>query len=204
MFQDAFVKLEGQESDDVLAEINPAITGGNYNPATVTILAHNLSFYPGYKFLDIADYDCVPAFRKFAIYKQGEVIVLDWTNKPIYELNERALSKLDEYSAADYIRFFFKYVRGKHGRFIVAETVDDINWAEEPPPAVRKAIGQLLSPVKTIEADKNGHFKLEACMVYKKSLYKMTLSLTDSGIVSIENEDFLIDDIPALDDTLAL
>jgi hypothetical protein len=204
MFQDAFVKLEGEESEAVLAAVNPAISGGDYNAKTATVLAHDLSFYKGYKFLDIANYDAMPAFRKFVIYKEGDVVVLDWTNKPLYDLNKRAPIDINEKNITEYTRFFFSYVRGRHGRFIVAETVDDINWSEEPPPAVRKAIGQLLEPVQLVEEHDDGTYKLDICLVFKKALYKTHVSVDKDGIVNIEKEEFLLDDIPALDDTLAL
>src|SRR5688572_20432938 len=112
MFQDAFIKLEKDECRQVLEEINPALGGGAFSPKTSTVLAQDLSFYPGYRFLDVADYEITPAFRKFIVHRPGDVTVLDWTNDPIYKLNDKVPLGLTRDTVRDYIRFFFSYVRG--------------------------------------------------------------------------------------------
>ena len=57
--RDQFIKLDLLECETVLEEINPALKGSHFHPASVTILAQNSHFYPGYRFLDIADFETV-------------------------------------------------------------------------------------------------------------------------------------------------
>lgn len=197
---DQFVKLDLLECETVLEEINPVLKGSHFHPATVTILAQDSSFYPGYRFFDLADYETIPNIRKFVLYKPGDVVVLNWTNEPIYALNEKAPILLDETTVGDYVRFFFTYVRGRHGRFIITETVEDVMWRDEPPPAARKAIGQMLEPLHIIERD-SGNFKLIARMMFKDSLFKTTVNVQASGLVNLSDEELLIEDMPVLDDT---
>jgi hypothetical protein len=197
---DQFVKLDLLECETVLEEINPALKGSHFHPATVTILAQEPKFYPGYRFLDLADYETVPNIRKFVLYKPGDVVVLNWTNEPIYALNEKAPILLDESTVSDYVRFFFTYVRGKHGRFIITENVEDILWRDEPPPAARKAIGKMLEPLHITE-HKGGDFKLIARMMFKDSLFKTTVNVQASGLVNLSDEELLIEEMPIVDDT---
>jgi len=197
---DQFVKLDLLECETVLEEINPALKGSHFHPATVTILAQEPRFYPGYRFLDLADYETVPNIRKFVLYKLGDVVVLNWTNEPIYALNEKAPILLDETTVSDYVRFFFTYVRGKHGRFIITENVEDILWRDEPPPAARKAIGKMLEPLHIAER-KGGDFKLTARMMFKDSLFKTTVNVQASGLVNLSDEELLIEEMPVVDDT---
>ena len=197
---DQFVKLDLLECETVLEEINPALKGSHFHPATVTILAQDSAFYPGYRFFDLADYETIPNIRKFLLYKPGDVVVLNWTNEPIYALNEKAPILLDETTVSDYVRFFFTYVRGRHGRFIITETVEDVMWRDEPPPAARKAIGKMLEPLQIVERD-GGNFKLIARMMFKDSLFKTTINVQDSGLVNLSDEELLIEDMPVLDDT---
>lgn len=197
---DQFVKLDLLECETVLEEINPALKGSHFHPATVTILAQEPKFYPGYRFLDLADYETVPNIRKFVLYKSGDVVVLNWTNEPIYALNEKAPILLDESTVSDYVRFFFTYVRGKHGRFIITENVEDILWRDEPPPAARKAIGKMLEPLHITER-KGGDFKLIARMMFKDSLFKTTVNVQASGLVNLSDEELLIEEMPVVDDT---
>lgn len=198
--RDQFIKLDLLECETILEEINAALKGSHFHSATVTILAQNSHFYPGYRFLDIADYETVPNIRKFVLYKPGHVVVMNWTNEPLYALNERAPIKLDETTVSDYVRFFFTYVRGKHGRFIITESVEDVMWRDEPPPAARKAIANMLAPLHIAEIT-NGNFKLVARMMFKDSLFKTTVNVQADGLVKLSDEELLIEEMPVMDDT---
>lgn len=202
MFREAFEKLELAEVATILDEVNPLLDGVQFDPVETTIMAINLPFYPGFKFLDIADHTGLPPLQRFAVYKPGQAVVMDFTNEPIYTLNRDVPIKLSEDTAEDYVRFFFSYVRGRHGRFLIAENVDDIQWKEDPPPAARKAIGKMLMPVTLDSMAADGSYKMSACMVFKDSLFKSDIKVTPGGQVNLENEELLVEDMPVLDDTL--
>lgn len=200
MPQDAFAKLDKKESQTVVDSINPALEGGSFDAETVTILAQNLSFYPGYRFLDIADFSAVPALQRFAVHSRDRTVLLNGTNEPIYELNKNIPVKLDKDNIFDYARFFFSHVRGRHGRFIITESVENIAWREEPPPAVRKAVGQLLEPLE-LSGMEGGAFKLTARILFRDSLFRAVITVKPDGTVGISQEELLLEDIPVLDDT---
>lgn len=198
---DQFIRLDLLECETVLEEINPALNGSQFHPATVTILAQDVSFYPGYRFFDIADYETVPNIRKFVLYKPGHVVVLNWTNEPLYALNEKASLLLNDETVTEYIRFFFTYVRGRHGRFIITDTADDVLWRDEPPPAARKAISQMLEPLHIAEYTEDNGYKLIARMMFKDSLFKTQINVKSNGRVDLSDEELLIEEMPVLDDT---
>lgn len=202
MFQEAFTKLNVDETAPILDEVNPHLEGIPLDPLNTTLLAYDLPFYPGYRLLDIYDHAVTPPLRRFAIFRPGDVVVIDWTNVPIYGLNQRLPVKLDDSNVAEYVRFFFTYIRGRHGRFIVIEGVDDIQWKEDPPPAARKAIGKMLEPVHVKEKSPDGKtWKLEARVMFKDSLFKTEVHVSQHGDVILANEEILIEDMPILDDT---
>lgn len=202
MTQDAFVKLNKKESQAILKEVNPAVEGGKFNPDTVTILAQDLSFYPEYRFLDVADFSTMPAFQRFVVVGRDRCTVLNGTNEPIYELNKKIPVKLNKDNVIEYVRFFFSQVKGRSGRFTIIESIDDIAWREEPAPAVRKAIGQLLEPLELLNADGKG-FRVEARMLSKSSLYRVTMTVGNDGQIGMpEDMELLIEDMPVFDDTL--
>jgi len=202
MFQEAFKKLELADAATILDEVNPHLEGTPFDPVETTIMAHDVPFYPGCRFLDIADHTMNPPMRRFVIYKPGDVTVLDWTNVPIYGLNKKLPISLSDDNVADYVRFFFTYVRGRHGRFIIMENVDDINWKEEPPPAARKAIGKMLGPVQIKDKKDGGKvYHLEARVLFKDSLFKTDIFVSQDGHVALSDEELLVEDMPVLDDT---
>lgn len=202
MFREAFEKLDLANVATILDQVNPLLDGLQFDPVETTIMAIDLPFYPGFQFLDIADHTGLPPLQRFVVYKPDQVVVLDFTNDPIYALNKAAPITLSAETAEDYVRFFFAYVRGRHGRFLLAENVDDINWKEDPPPAARKAIGKMLIPVTLNNVQDDGIYKMSACMVFKDSLFKSDIKVTPGGQVSLENEELLVEDLPVLDDTL--
>ena len=201
MFREAFVKLELEDVATILDQVNPLLEGTPFDPVETTVLAQDLSFYPGYQLVEISDQSISPPLVRHVLYKPDDVVVLDWSNKPIYDLNGRAPIKLDEMNVCDYAYFFFTYVRGQHGRFIIVQNVDDIDWKEEPPPAARKAIGKMLEPLNIKEKAKNGVYHLEARVVFKDSLFKTDIYVEPNGQITLADEELLIEDMPILDDT---
>ncbi|MEO5368373.1 MAG: hypothetical protein H7831_18850, partial [Magnetococcus sp. WYHC-3] len=146
MYHEAFTKLDLAEAATILDIVNPAFDGTKFDPVETTIMTQQVRFYPGYRLLDIADHASKPALRRFVLYTPENFIVLNFTNAPIYSLNEKLPIKLNSENVDDYVRFFFSYVRGRHGRFIITESVEDIHWRDDPPPSARKAIGKMLNP----------------------------------------------------------
>ncbi len=201
MYQEAFTKLELDEIATILDKLNPEFDGSVFDPVETTVLAQDVTFYSGYRLLDIADYASVPAMRRFVLYSEDMFIILNFSNEPIYELNQKLPIKLSEDNISDYVRFFFTYVRGRHGRFIITESVDDINWKEDPPPSARKAIGKILIPITLENTDGEGNYHLKACMIFKDSLFKSNIKVEPNGFVSLNDEELLVEDIPVLDDT---
>lgn len=202
MFRDAFVKLDMLEAEALLQELNPLLDGAPLNPQTATILTMALSFYPGYRFLDIADHNQIPPRRIHALYAPGKLVVLDWTNGPIYAMNQKKLLQLDDSNVAEYVRFFFTFVRGRHGRFLITESVDDIAWKDEPPPTARKAIGNLIEPARLTGTDPDGSYFLTVRMMFKDSLFKANVTVKPDGQVSLSDEELVVEDMPVQDDVL--
>lgn len=201
MFRDAFTKLDALEVEDLVARLNPLLGGSPYDPQKVTILAMEMSFYPGCRFLELADHSIMPPRKSFVIYRQTEAVVLDWTNVPIYRLNDTVPLALDERNVVEYVRFFFSFVRGRHGRFIIIENVDDIAWKDEPPATARKAIAGLIEPVRLVGIEKDGSFALAVKMIFKDSLFKSNVLVSPKGLVTLQDEELIVEDIPVLDDT---
>lgn len=201
MFESAFEKLELAEVATIIDQVNPKMEGTRFDPIETTIMAQDLPFYPGYRLLDIADYTSMPAAQRFVIYGPKKFAVLNFTNEPIYAMNKEIPIRLNDDNVVHYIKFFFSFVRGKHGRFIISENVDDIGWKDDPPPQARRAVGRMLKPVSLATPSNGGDYNLEACMMFKDSLFKSKVKVKPDGLVNLSDEELLIEDMPVLDDT---
>ena len=200
MYQEAFKKLELEDVAKILDTYNPMFEGSLFDALETTIMAQEIPFYPGLRYLDIADYSCVPPIRRFVIDGPDTNVVLDWSNAPIYELNNKVPIRLDEETVTDYVRFFFNHVRGQNGRFLITESVDDIRWRDDPPPAARKTIGEMLLPLIIADAKSDGGFFMTITVMFKDSLFQCDVDIDPTGHITLKNEKLLVEDMPVLDD----
>ena len=202
MFQDSYVKLSPVEVESLIEQTKGLFDGISFGAAQTIVMARGLPFYPEYRFLDMADHSHMPPARRFLLQHDDDFIILDFTNAPIYNLNDTCPIVLIKANVADYVRFFFQFVRGRHGRFLLVESVDDIQWREEPPPAARKSVGKLINPIAFVSSDTDDKiFHLQGQMMFKDSLFQADITVDNSGLVTLSNEKLLIEDMPVLDDT---
>lgn len=98
--------------------------------------------------------------------------VLDWTNEPIYDWNERySIDLASDEVAIVYACFFFCFVRGKLGRFLFVEQVDDFEWTGDATDTDRVRIAPYLKPVQVIERTAD-FVRLNALVVFKNALFQ--------------------------------
>jgi hypothetical protein len=202
MYREAFEKLDLADVATILDRVNPLMGGLEFDPIETTIMGVSVPFYKNFQFLDIADHAHMPSSHRYVLYSPQKSVVLDFTNGPIYALNETVPIDLNYDSVRDYVRFFFTYVRGRHGRFLIVENIDDIAWREDPPPASRRTIGKMIIPVTLKTIGEDGAFRLEATMIFKDCLFRADIDVTQGGLVTLSNEQLLVEDLPVVDDIL--
>jgi hypothetical protein len=202
MFQDSFTKIEHGAAAKILDLLNPLLDGSPFDPALARILSHKMPFYKGYGLIEVTDYDVNPPRRVSFIYKEDEnaAFILNGTNEPIYELNKKAPIYLDDKNIFLYARFFFHYVRGRFGRFLIVENVEEVDWKEEPSSAGKKALAKMIKPV-SLKSTTENEFMLTANIVFKDSLFESDIQVKSDGTVNLTNQELLVEDIPVLDDT---
>jgi hypothetical protein len=200
MFSEAFTKLEIEEVAEIIDHVNAQAEGSLFDPLETTVLSVSVPFYPGYRFLDIADHASHPPLQRYALNKGKDFVLLNWSYKPIYDLNEQAPIKLDERNVLDYVRFFFSHVKGRHGRFKVIEGMDGIEWKDDLNIETRKSYGQMIAPMKIEEKTKEGIFKIKAMMMLKETLFKVDVYVEPNGRVTLSEHEVLVEEMPVLDE----
>lgn len=193
-------KLDEAEKKPLIEEINAKVTPAPFDPGTAGLRRHRLDFYPEYDLYEISDHAVAQGLRKYALRKPGNVVMLDWTNQPIYETNRAAPIRLTDLNVTDYLKFFFSYVRGRHGRFVIVEHVDEISWQIEPPPQGRKALQDMIAPVTLVARDADGTYHLECFMIFKDSLFKTKAQVQKDGLVTLSEEELKIEGMPVVED----
>lgn len=201
MFDESYTKLDLNEVAVIIDEVNKQVDGSIFDPLETTILAIDVPFYPNYRFLDIADHATNPPLKRYAFQKKGtlDFVLLDWTYKTIYALNLEAPIVLNEGNVFEYIRFFFSHVKGRHGRFIICESADNIQWKDEPPAEIRKSLNQALEPLKIVEKRKDGVYHITGCMMLKDAMFKAEIYVEPNGRVTMTDHQILVENVPVVD-----
>lgn len=204
MFKDAFIKLDADKSAKMIALINPFLDTA-MDAQKTSVMIHDLSFYKGYFLAELARHDMNPPMVRAAVCdKAGNIFVLNWTNEVIFALNKKVPIELNDNNIIDYIRFFFAYVKGSHGRFVIVESVDDIDWREEPAPAGRKALAKMIEPITLKSREPDGTLIFKVCIVFKDSLFGAQVHVKPDGHISMKDEELIVEDIPVADDLFGL
>lgn len=198
-------KLDESQLAEFLAAVNPFLEPVPFTIGSTAVKHTALDFYDEYELYQLTDFEAIPNVKKYVLYRSGpgnssDVVPITWTNEPIYALNKRAPIIINEETVLDYTKFFFHYVRGRHGRFIIVEHVDDIQWKESPPANARKALNEIIKPIMISGKSQDGGFTLVANMVFKDSLFKTQIFVTNDGRVSLSNEEILVEGMPVLVD----
>lgn len=200
LMSEEWQKTELSAAAKILAEINQHVKPVAFTPDKTTLRAQSLPFFKEYKLYEMTDHAAVPAARKYALYKPGDVVMIDWTNGPIYATNEKAPIILNERSVIPYAKFFFNFVRGRKGRFQLIESIEDIRWQVEPPLQGRKVMQEMLEPIAIVEHNQDGGYRLDAFMLFKDSLFKTKISIDRLGLLTMSDEELKVEGLPVMQD----
>lgn len=205
MFSDAYITIEHGDAAALIELLNQKLDGSPFEAGKVRLLSHSLPFYNGYSLCEVSDFDNNPARVVSFIYKEGgnidDIYVLNGTNEPIYTLNKVVPVFLNNDNILTYVRFFFRYVRGRFGRFNIVENVDEVNWREEPAPSGRKALSKMIQPLELKPQSGDEKYHVSSSIIFKDSLFESDIIIEENGDVTMNNQEMLVEDIPVLDDS---
>ncbi len=194
--------IDPEDVPRLVAELNRELKEKQFDPNTTVARRQELPFYAEYELIEFVDNATSnPTFKRRVLYRPGDFNVLNWTNGPIYTTNEKAPINVSEDNAATYIKFFFNFVKGRHGRFVIVETIDEIAWAGAVPDKGKEAVGKIVKPV-SVTSNEDGKITLLAFMVFKDSLFRANVHVERDGMVSLSDEALVIEGMPITEDAV--
>ena len=213
----SFTQLEQPELDRVIPALEALGQGLLGEPANWALRNAPLTFLPGHKLLAIQHTNIPGQNEQFAIEcPDGKFMLLDWTNVPIYQQMDRYTPKFDDADLLVYCRFFFHWVRGQLGRFVITDRLDQIQWTKDVTEEIRESVAQFLQPLRVVERHEN-YVRMNGIVVFKNALFKTdviaALSQTEiwdakekkyeqltHGQMKLTNEELLLEDLPIVID----
>jgi len=177
MFEANFEALTPDAARGFLAEIAPEIAPVKLPLDKTLVQAMPLLFYPGYKLYAITDMTLPPPNVRYMLHKPGDVNLMNWTNEPIYSVNEKAPIKLDRKTIIPYAKFFFHFVRGQLGRFIIVEKPEEVVWLPEANEKEKNEVEAKLMPVTYKGIGRDNMFTMTCTVVFKNALFRTDIKV---------------------------
>lgn len=167
----------------------------------VRIRATSLASFPNAQLLEA---ECV-TYTKFPL-----ILPILATPNKVYELIDDysyILKTADELSinnkeaAADYIRFYFAHVYGRHGRFVIIESEEDVPWLPEASFEQRQEIAKQILPID-MKANPQwvGQWSGTATMMLKDAIFHTKIVIKPNGRVTMYDHSIFGDGIPVKKD----
>ncbi|MCB1683150.1 MAG: hypothetical protein KDI31_01645 [Pseudomonadales bacterium] len=169
-------------------------------PAMNLCMRKKLPFYPGYQLYKFLRLGISAAMRKdYVVSDTAEVHRLDFASQTIPRLNETVPVLLRENTIADYLHFYFAFSHGRHGRFFLVESVDDLRFAGSMDPAARVDLASLIRPmlISRSSASAAADFIGECTFFFNNALFRCEISITGTGSVRLGGETVLQSDLRA-------
>lgn len=197
-----FIKCGAREAKKILPAVNAVLKDRQFVADETVLMAAHLSFYPDLRLIELLDHKAFPAIKRRALYNDetGKAILIDYQLSTIQALNKNAPLVLNNNTVVDYLRFYFDHVSGAEGKFQLVEAIDDIPWIEEPAPPLRRSMGSIVTDAELKEVDSEGAYILEASLLFKSCIFLSILKVTTAGIVDIQSQDMVMEDLPVHDE----
>ncbi len=207
-----FTNLDAEATKALLADIASDISPVKLPPDKTTVQVAELPFYDEFKLYALSDTTLPQPNTRYILYKPGDVSLMNWTNEPVYSVNERAPIKLDRKTAIPYAKFFFHFVRGQLGRFIIVEKPDEVVWLANANEKEKADVAARLMPVTYKMVGRDNLFTLSATVVFKNALFSTDIKIAPYemdvfdpelnapehftiGQMKLTNEDLLLEEL---------
>jgi hypothetical protein len=202
MYYPDWQEIDAEEVPSMVAAINRELKERQFD-ATMTIAKRvSLPFYAEHDLIEFTDTSTSdPAYTRRVLFGPEGFQIMNWSNGPIYSTNEKAPINVGEDNAPEYVKFFFNYVKGRHGRFVIVEDVSEIAWEGDIPEKGKEAVAKIIKPVAVTNVE-DGKINLLAFMVFKDSLFRANVHVERDGMVSLSDEALVIEGMPIVEDAV--
>jgi hypothetical protein len=185
-----FKTLDDAEAYEFFADIAPDIAPVKFTESRTLVQCASLPFYDEFKFYIVFDNSLYPPDIYYMLHRPRDVSLMDWTNEPIYSVNERAPIKIDRKTCIPYARFFFHFVRGQLGNFNIVEKLEDIVWLPQATDEERVNVNSHLTKISYNGIGNDKLITLTATVIFKKALFKTYIKIApiEMDVLDPEND----------------
>ena len=185
---------QAEEALDRLARNTPGVFADS---KLISSRQSRLSFYKSHRLIQLEFVGDDGAARAFVLDGPHGTAWLNGESAPIHDINEAESLELTKATAADYVRFFFYFLRADEGAFVLIESGEEIAPADESGDRSDGDGGVLTleearckaRPVRIRKHGKDGGWATDLTVAYGGVLYAATVVVEPGGIVEMADDD---------------
>jgi dipeptidyl aminopeptidase/acylaminoacyl peptidase len=157
----------------------------------------HLSFYEAHRLVELEFVRDRDTARAFVLEGPRHTLWLNGQSTPIHEVNEAEALALTDSTVDDYLRFFFYFVRGDNGPFVIIEFSDQIESADGVGPhagddvdtlTLDDALGKA-RPLLNHGRVAAGHWLIDVTVAYDGDLFGAQMAVQPSGLVEMTDDE---------------
>ncbi|MFH1121022.1 MAG: hypothetical protein V1775_14485 [Bacteroidota bacterium] len=180
-----------------LIETINAFHGYELFPLQAGLSIVNLPFFTTVQLLEATDFSYHPFLRiKYAI-DGDELIHFSGDTLPFHKLSSNGAIRIGIESLKAFIVFYFSTVLFDEGHYRVVDAIDDIIFMESPASQQYNLLREAVRPIAVYPV--NDGFIADVTMLYCKKVIWMNLNVTINGILLINSEEIILENMPVSD-----
>ena len=166
-----------------------------------------LPFYDDYRLLELELVRDGRRERAFALDGSDETRWLDGNSAAIHDTNAAESLVLTDATVHDYLRFFFYFVRGDSGTFVLIESPSEVSVDEDADGSVAgngaagaddvaaelqerlALVRSRTAPLTTRSTDEHGRWVIDALVAYDDTCFAATLAVEAGGEVEMVDDE---------------
>jgi ATP-dependent Zn protease len=193
-----WLPCEGEQGAEALERLADELPVFFADSTLVSCRSARLAFYSAHRLMELAFVRDHGMGRAFVLDGPHGTWWLNGASDPIHNANEAESLVLTEATVADYVRFFFYFLRGEEDGFVLIESSEEVGSADD---VGDRADDQ--GDVLTLEAargkahplvmrgfDETGRWLVDATVAYDGDLFSTSVAVGPDGTVE------MVDDAP--------
>jgi ATP-dependent Zn protease len=157
-----------------------------------------LSFYKSHRLMElefvVRDHG---AERAFVLDGSQGTVWLNGESEPIHDTNDAESLALTEATAADYVRFFFYFLRADEGAFVLIESDEEVGPADDVGDRIDDEGGGLTleearskaRPLKIRKSDSDDRWVTDITVAYGGVLFSASIAVEPGGLTEMTDDD---------------
>lgn len=162
-----------------------------------------LPFYDRFDWYDLRDHRQNPTRHAYLVVADTEFVWLRGDAGPIHAMNEYVPLQLSQNNLTRYLRFFCSSINAEQGRFLVINSIKDLEWRETPESSFLEYLDTHIAPPVLLEGrdGQNDGWLMRASVVYDDGLFESRFRIEASGQVNMIEDEEIASDLPLIHDS---